>query len=177
MSLSPRGDLSPICSPEDSLLRVSSSVSFALPTLVAQIDAITPSGSGGLFIQCSVRLHSCKGGESKHVFYSQIGITGIDVSPMTLTSDELAERFAHPNGRKLNSVATFEEACKFLAEHLERPDDQREFVSLTIADYKANEAFAEVLRKQSSKCRILLLFIVPRHSFTVASSINSLFPK
>lgn len=177
MTLSPRGDLSPLCSQEDSVLRASSSVSFALPTLQAQIDAIIASGSGGLFIKYSVSAHSCKGGASRHVFYSQVNITGADVSPMTLSKEELDERFSHPDGRKLNCVATYEEACKFLDDHMERPQDRCDYVSLTIRDTQANEAFADVLRKKSPKCRILLLVVDYRRSSPVATSAKSLFPK
>ncbi len=177
MSRSPRGDRSPISSPETRLVCVGPPVVFALPTLTANIEATTPSGGGGLFLECSVRLRSCKGAETRHTFYWQSSVTGTQVAPLTLSAQELSDRFTHPPGRVWHRVTSYEAAREILDQHLAEADDVRKFITLTINDTEATARFVDLLRKQSSKCMIVLRNPIQQSSAQLAASPGPLFPK
>jgi len=177
MSLSPRGDRSPIASPETSLVCVGPPVVFGLPALAVQIDAITPSGSGGLFLEYAVSFQSCKGTETKRIFYSQISIIGEEIAPLTLSDHHLSETFVHATGRQWHKMSSYEAACEILAQQLAMADEDRRFITLTIIDPQASTRFVDLLRKQPGKCMIVLRNPIPRRGPELAASPSPLFFK
>jgi hypothetical protein len=175
MATSPRGDRADRSnSAEGCLMRNPTPVAFELPSLSTQIDAVMPTATGGLFLECSVTSVSCKGSHSKRFFYWELSVTGSEIKPTSLPPSQLADMFANRLSLKPRTVSTLDEAKSILAEQLAHSDESRPFVTLYISDAQAYHQFVDILRKQSSRCRIVLRTYVRRSSSLPCSAVSLL---